>query len=256
MTARQACRDRLHDPALLDAGAHAGLLLSSYLQAHDDDARKCLLTAAQRACQRAQAVYAPAFERWRLLAGDGAVGAVVEVDGRTVIGLGAESPLETGLTLHHTYGTPLLPGSALKGLAAHHCDQVWGRLNPGFARTGCHYRTLFGTTEDSGHIVFFDAWSTPESLPTCLTLDVMTVHHPQYYRGLQPPTDFDDPTPITFLSVCGRFQVFARCDVSSDEGNLWAELALGLLLEALELSGLGGKTSAGYGRLRRVEGSV
>lgn len=36
---------------------------------------------------------------------------------RVVIGLGAESVLETSIRLHRVYGFPILPGSALKGLA-------------------------------------------------------------------------------------------------------------------------------------------
>lgn len=36
---------------------------------------------------------------------------------RVVVGLGAESVLETSIRLHRVYGFPILPGSALKGLA-------------------------------------------------------------------------------------------------------------------------------------------
>ncbi len=36
---------------------------------------------------------------------------------RVVVGLGSESVLETGIRLHHLYGFPIVPGSALKGLA-------------------------------------------------------------------------------------------------------------------------------------------
>lgn len=35
----------------------------------------------------------------------------------TVVGLGAKGTLEMGLTLHHTYGFPIIPGSSLKGLS-------------------------------------------------------------------------------------------------------------------------------------------
>src|SRR5690348_10448730 len=35
---------------------------------------------------------------------------------RMVVGLGGETVLETDLTLHHLYGIPFIPGSALKGL--------------------------------------------------------------------------------------------------------------------------------------------
>jgi CRISPR-associated protein Cmr6 len=40
----------------------------------------------------------------------------VRVEWRLVIGLGLPSPLETGITLHHLYGFPYLPGSAIKGV--------------------------------------------------------------------------------------------------------------------------------------------
>ena len=35
---------------------------------------------------------------------------------RLIVGLGLPSPLETGITLHHLYGFPYLPGSAIKGV--------------------------------------------------------------------------------------------------------------------------------------------
>jgi len=241
----------------VEAAAHAGLLLSSYLRDQDDDgsARRELLTNAIKACGRAGSVYRDAFARWAKAAGQGAVAETVRVVGRAVLGLGAESPLETGLTLHHTYGTPFIPGSALKGLAAHYCDQVWGAVRPEFKKDEDAFKTLFGTTEDSGHLIFTDAWVTPDSLAESLVLDVMTVHHPKYYQPVQPeaPSDFDDPTPIPFLSIQGEFRLFVKCDVPGTDGEEWARLAMGLLLEALDRWGVGGKTAVGYGRMVRVE---
>jgi len=38
---------------------------------------------------------------------------------RMVIGLGASHPQETSMTLHHIYGIPYIPGSAIKGVARH-----------------------------------------------------------------------------------------------------------------------------------------
>jgi len=35
---------------------------------------------------------------------------------RLIIGLGGTSPLETSITLHHTFGIPYIPGTALKGV--------------------------------------------------------------------------------------------------------------------------------------------
>jgi CRISPR-associated protein Cmr6 len=180
--------------------------------------------------------------------------------GRMVICLGGENVLETGLTLHHTYGTPLIPGTALKGLASHYSDLVWGARDQGqgFKRWkkgepgGEYHKAVFGTTDDSGHIIFHDAWITPETIANSLQPDVMTPHHGDYYSdesGNTPPTDFDDPNPVTFLSVVGTFHVAVSCDVPGEEGQKWAKLAFDLLSEALKEWGIGGKTNAGYGRL-------
>lgn len=251
---KPACRAALH-PVHLEA-SNAGLILSSYLKAHDSagKAKKEVLRAAVSAASAARNVYSVAFRRWERALTSSSLGEIIEVANRAVIGLGIQSPLETGLALHHTYGVPFIPGSGLKGVAAHYCAQVWGLHKDGrleWQRGGKAYNVLFGSTEDAGHIVFHDAWLLPESLPECLQMDVMTVHHPQYYQSEtpEPPTDFDEPTPIAFLSIRGKFRVFVQCDVQSNAANKWARVAIRLLREAMEDWGFGGKTSAGYGRI-------
>lgn len=42
---------------------------------------------------------------------------------RMVIGLGAVHPQETSMTLHHIYGIPYIPGSAVKGVTRHY--RIW-----------------------------------------------------------------------------------------------------------------------------------
>lgn len=42
---------------------------------------------------------------------------------RMVIGLGATHPQETSMTLHHIYGIPYIPGSAIKGVTRHY--RIW-----------------------------------------------------------------------------------------------------------------------------------
>src|SRR5262249_16391470 len=153
-------------------------------------------------------------------------------------------------------GVPIIPGAALKGLAAHYCDQVWGANQAEFKRPkdseekkplGKYHQLLFGTTEDSGHIIFHDAWITPESLSAPhqgLILDVMTPHHSEYYMAKDEtaPTDFDSPVPVTFLSVTGTFHVAVSCDAPEETGKKWALLAWTLLTQALAHWGIGGKT--------------
>lgn len=255
----QACRNSLAR-VQRNEGSHPGLILGRFLRVplkddkHPEDRRE-LYRAAIRATQAAASLYASAFQRWKTRLDEGvSTKTLLSVQGRLIIGLGGENVLETGITLHHTYGVPVIPGAALKGVATHYCDQVWGGKDGSFKCTGEYYQQLFGTTEDSGHIVFYDAWITPESLapPKGLVLDVMTPHHGDYYAASdteEAPTDFDDPNPVTFLSAAGTFLVGVSCDVADERGQNWAKLALTLLSEALEFWGVGGKTNAGYGRL-------
>jgi CRISPR-associated protein Cmr6 len=272
----QACRDVLKELDISN-GQHPGLILSRYLKVPVQDharehpgARRALHEAAQQAAFGSSVIYELAFERWQKTLPKDAASSTLYVQGRLIVGLGGENALETGLTLHHTYGVPLIPGSALKGLAAHYADQVWGKVEDKEMATkwkkdaGKYHKAIFGTQDDAGHIIFYDARITPESLKgdgrIGLVLDVMTPHHGDYYAGktyqngakqgqLIPPTDFDDPNPVTFLSVTGSFLVAVSCDTPGEEGKKCSELALKLLCDALMNWGAGGKTSSGYGRL-------
>lgn len=276
MTA-QACRNSLLSVPL-NSGTHAGLLLSRFLHVPVKDeekkhskARNEIFDAAVDVyrSQEFQNVYRLAYQRRKQLLSSGCEQSFT-IQGRVVVGLGGESVLETGITLDHTYGVPIIPGTALKGLASHYCDRVWGKTNVEFCREvadksqpherkrpGKYYAILFGTSEDSGHITFHDAWIDSDSLkpPTQgLVLDVMTPHHVEYYMPEnrdqpQAPTDFDSPTPISFLSVAGSFHVAVSCDASNENGKKWELLAMTMLTQALKSWGIGGKTNAGYGRM-------
>jgi CRISPR-associated protein Cmr6 len=168
--------------------------------------------------------------------------------GRMVVGLGAESILETSITLHRTYGVPIIPGSALKGLAAAAAhkyleDPDWRKIRED-GTMGPFHRILFGDTESSGYVTFHDALWIPEGEKLLLDLDVMTVHHPDYYQQEgPPPADWDNPTPVAFLSARGRFLLA----VTGPED--WATAALDILKDALAQDGIGAKTAAGYGRM-------
>jgi CRISPR-associated protein Cmr6 len=217
-------------------------------------AKQDLLKEAIAAVRRCEPVYRMAHDRW--VSGlNTPAKETVFVPWRLAIGLGIESVLETGITLHRTYGTPLIPGSALKGLAAHYCHSVWGAADQEYVSKGSLYREMFGVTADAGHITFHDAWILPDSLrgnDSGLVLDVMTPHHGDYYMSKedsQPPSDYDDPTPVPFLSVRGKFCLAVTCDGDGVQADNWAKRALALLKEALKEWGVGGKTNSGYGRI-------
>jgi CRISPR-associated protein Cmr6 len=212
-------------------GQHPGLLLQRYHdgtrpEAKKPEERRAIFQRVRDAGNNAdmQSVYVAAFEHWEAnLPKDSTAHATVETASRLVVGLGAQNVLETGLTLHHTYGTPIIPGSALKGLAAHYCDQIWGEKHLADAAPHEYHKLLFGTTDDGGVITFHDAWIIPESLPTALQQDVMTPHHPDYQR-----------------------------DPDKDEAK-WTNCAFELLCKALDDWGVGGKTSSGYGRFECLD---
>src|SRR5712692_11262510 len=58
-----------------------------------------------------------AYDRWlAMMSAMNTTRFEASLDWRMVIGLGGETVLETDITLHHLYGIPFIPGSALKGL--------------------------------------------------------------------------------------------------------------------------------------------
>ena len=76
----------------------------------------------------------------------------------------------------------------------------------------------------------------------------MNPHYPDYYQNEenpQPPADWQNPTPITFLAVpAGTEFNFYFKNISVYNGNLEDELK-----EAFEYIGIGAKTALGYGIL-------
>jgi CRISPR-associated protein Cmr6 len=275
-------------------GQHPGLLIQRYLAGPatgsegDPSERRALLEDTILAGKSAslREIYEAAYRRWddSFPENELNLSAQLAAQARVIVGLGSENVLESGLRFHHTYGVPLIPGSALKGLAGHYCHETLGCTQADgavlderrpFRRPTAdeddayrsylrgdaaakpavnYFRLLFGSTDDGGVIVFHDAWIVPRSLVGgALFLDVMTPHHPKWQTNAAAPTDFDSPVPVSFLSVAGTFQV--RVSWSGPDGTDqqrargWTTLAMTILKEALSEWGIGGKTSSGYGRL-------
>jgi CRISPR-associated protein Cmr6 len=278
----------LYNQNTLAAGSNAGLILTRYLaeprkkngtdaeRRDGENAREELLKSAISAAGRVSDIYSLAFRRRKIRLGGTCRS--FNPQGRMIIGLGSGSVLETGLTLNHLYGVPLIPGSALKGLAAHYCSAVWGvkdsrfkglnrdakgnilprpAANLGRPQEGEFFDFMFGSTEEAGFLTFHDAWIEPQSLSGALVRDVLTTHHGDYYMkktrndgSLHAPSDFDDPNPVSFLSVKGEFELRVSCEDGAANANAmrhWENLALDLLGKAISEWGIGGKTSSGYG---------
>ena len=206
----------------------------------------------------------------------------LRTDWRLIAGLGRKGALEVGFTFHR-YGFPILPGSSVKGVArawallqlaekAKKVDEVdpLAKLDETLGADGEEeqkkkyqqwravqseqvqqladdFRAIFGTTAVAGWAVFFDA--IPDSVPE-LELDVMNPHFPKYYQGDQPPTDWQSPVPVYFLTVAPhttfRFGVGWRGALDK-AGQRLHQLAQEWLKKGLMNLGAGAKTSAGYG---------
>jgi CRISPR-associated protein Cmr6 len=224
--------------------------------------------------------YALSCQRWKDSFGTEAEMRIVEARSRILIGHGNPSGSDVGLTVHRTWGVPVLPGSSLKGLTAHYVDAVYGdrddadepdrrpwcgptwtngRVRSGDG-AGPDFAGLFGAPEVDGEehsgrgglVEFHDALYVPDSAPNKrpFARDVLTVHQKAYYdsKGANNnwPNDWTSPVPIGFVTVRPKTR-FLLVITGPEQ---WRDLAMKLLLEALAQWGIGGKTSAGYGRLR------
>lgn len=168
-----------------------------------------------------------------------------DIDWRMIIGLGGETVLETDLTLHHLYGLPFIPGSALKGLTrAYVTGEVEGYKSDKIENDNEEIQRIFGSPEKAGTVIFFDA--VPVDGKTSFALDIMNPHYPDYYAGTKAPTNDQSPVPITFLTIAETSFMFALAPRHPEYMDD-VKLVQGWLQKALQNYGIGGKTSAGYG---------
>jgi CRISPR-associated protein Cmr6 len=242
------------------ASSNASLWMDKYLcgetqrsQSRKGKTAKAQLVEEVAVTIKTSTLYSGYFDRWQAaLSNDWTTLAKAKVEGRLAIGLGDDGVLETSITLHHTYGAPYIRGSALKGLAAAFARNRIGRM---WATNSPAYKVVFGATDDSGYITFHDALYVPGSghKGQALHTDIMTVHHPKYYGEkkdngeLLPPADWDEPTPVPFLSATGSYLIALSAPKGCEE---WRSTALDILNLALAEEGIGAKTSSGYGRMK------
>ena len=66
------------------------------------------------------------FQRWRRSFSPNTRVCVVTTASRLLIGHGNAAVSDVGLTVHRTWGTPVIPGTALKGLLSGYVDAVYG----------------------------------------------------------------------------------------------------------------------------------
>ncbi len=99
--------------------------------------------------------YKAAYEGWKAAISDQHTHVEEMVAASPIIvGLAAETPIETAITLHYPYGVPIIPGSALKGLARSYARLVISQRQggEGLAEGGEACKFVFGTQEQAGAV--------------------------------------------------------------------------------------------------------
>ncbi len=169
-----------------------------------------------------------------------------KVTGRLLVGYAQATATEAALGFHRTWGVPRIPATALKGIT-----RAYATLE-GLAELElieqCFGSELGTTPMTPGHVAFYDA--LPVNGAFELAMDVLTPHHQAYYQGDQPPAEWENPIPCTFLSVVKTDFEFSIGLLPEPNGKMnldELELATKALKGALTESGVGAKTAAGYG---------
>jgi CRISPR-associated protein Cmr6 len=160
--------------------------------------------------------------------------------GRLLTDAGRAHTLLSSLSFHPMWGVPRIAGSAIKGA-----------VRSLAAAEGAHLLVdALGTQEKSSQIVFYDA--LPVDGKFTLALDVVTPHYGDYYTGKAPPTERLSPIPHTFLTVVETtFEFWFAIESDSEHSDRDRKIldeAQQYLEFVLSEWGVGGKTSAGYGR--------
>lgn len=155
---------------------------------------------------------------------------------RILINLAQPSLWESNTSFNSTYGTPVFPGSACKGLAKHFAQSHLD-IAPD------HIEALFENSSCEKKVQFMDAWWVPDSAPgkdrdRPWVREIVTPHHPDFMntKGATPATPFDSPKPSPQIATHGKF-LFV---ISGPK--LWADYAMNILQVALENEGIGART--------------
>lgn len=192
---------------------------------------------------------------------------------RLLINLSGSILENSGISLEHICGVPVIPGSAVKGAARRYAiallqecdDNRKEELIDTFIRIfGCA-ETDFEADSDlalvlprprleqlsnvygkrCGQVCFMQA--VPQS-PVELCADVLTPHHGKYMSGKNPtPSDDEAPVPSYFPAVECRNNAAYTFTLYAPQQPELLDTAEEWLIGAITQFGIGAKTAAGYG---------
>ncbi len=201
------------------------------------------------------------------IAPPGAVTLYAKLAARLIINQAGGILENAGLSLHPYFNDPIIPGSAVKGVARHAAWYEWNEETDPAKKEQIarDIATLFGfpTGDKSldsflGKLGFSDAAAgaiaflpaIPDNKPSLVT-NITNSHHSKYYSGKTPVAlDNEEPNPQFFPAVDAdaifRFTLIPlKPGANLDAAQRW-------LLTALTLHGAGAKTAAGYGWFENV----
>ncbi len=172
------------------------------------------------------------------------------VDWRLIIGLGGGHVQETDMTLHHIYGIPYIPGSAIKGALKHWAEDEKQKKEL--------IDKIFGKQDYRGDLIFLDAFPVSE---VTLAMDIMNPHYPDYYGGNKYPTDCQNPNPIPFLTIEDtKFRFVFLCAKKNENANNYLDKIVEWLgtdndqsKGVFQTKGIGAKTAVGYGYFKAIK---
>jgi len=206
-------------------------------------------------------LYRLAYNNWRQAWENNSNALCFEMSARTplVVGMGDQNIHEFGLSLQHPWGTPFIPGSAIKGVTSTHAQQSddadWQRNLKNAEPDGKYAETVFGGVNadkkrTAGGIGFADAWWIPD-FKRPFQADIINVHYRTYYQGSDGawPDGMDAPLPVQFIVIKPgvRFLIVLTGDVN------WCRVVKQIVRAAAEERGFGAKTRVGYGRMQYIE---
>lgn len=167
----------------------------------------------------------------------------VELKSRLIVGMrGSRFPMECSLAWDHVFNLPYIPSSSIKGVICHYLKN--------FNVEGLNFEDLCGSSSDEkghkgsmGSLIVLDAYPISCS-KTLLEPDVITPHYSEIENRIDETSS--RPRPIIMLTVAPKtvFRVVIEIRGCKYEQQKIIEA----VARALE-SGLGAKTSLGYGRV-------
>ena len=211
----------------------------------------------------------------------GAVTLRARLGGRLIVNQAGGILENAGLCLHRHFGCPFIPGSAVKGMAAHAAWEEWmGARDSGeLSRArdlACLIAAVFGFPTSDGSLDSFLRETVPDIAERAgcvcfmpafpvhkpeIIVDIVNCHHPAYYQGpsdRRPAYDNENPNPQFFPAVeAGAVFRFTLVPTTRPLPE-WVRFAVGdpalplthakrWLIAGLTVNGIGAKTAAGYG---------